>query len=121
MESSNLHQLLWVLNDTSVEEISRNFCKLSVLSPDLRGTSDFFVFLQRAHRILTDIDDRAEYDHAGGRTHTPIVCYEMRKPHTSHYPSRSVTPKNNQQFTGDILNKCWKMQQKYTKLENSSG
>ena len=41
MESSNLYQLLLVPNNASVEEITRNFRKLSVLSnPDQGGTSD---------------------------------------------------------------------------------
>ena len=26
-----------------------------------------------------------------GRRHTPMVCNELREPHTSHYPSRPVT------------------------------
>ena len=36
-----------------------------------------------------------------GRKHIPVVCNERRKPHTSHYPSRPVTTKNNQQTTQD--------------------
>ena len=44
-----------------MEEITTNFRKLSDLShPDQAGTSDNFVRLQRAHRILTDPDARAE-------------------------------------------------------------
>ena len=37
------------------------------------------------------------YHHVGGRRHTPLVCNESREPHTSHYTSRPITKKNNQQ------------------------
>ena len=39
------------------------------------------------------------YHHVGGRRHTPVACNESREPHTSHYTSRPVTKKNNQQTT----------------------
>ena len=39
------------------------------------------------------------YHHVRGRRHTPAVCNRSREPHTSHYPSRPVTTKNNQQTT----------------------
>ena len=63
MESASLYELLLVPSDASVEEITRKFRKLSVLChPDQGGTSEIFVRLQRAHRILTDHNARAEYD-----------------------------------------------------------
>ena len=34
-----------------------------------------------------------------GERHTPVVCNESREPHTSHYPSRPVPKRNNQQTT----------------------
>ena len=34
-----------------------------------------------------------------GRRHTPVVCNESKEPHTSHYLSRSVAKRNNQQTT----------------------
>ena len=34
-----------------------------------------------------------------GRRHIPVVCNESGEPHTSHYTSRPVTKKNNQQTT----------------------
>ena len=37
--------------------------------------------------------------HVGGRRHTPVVCNESGEPHTSHYPTRPVTRRNNQQIT----------------------
>ena len=53
---------------------------------------------------LTDIMDLRHQSSAmciivGGRTHTPVVCNESREPHTSHYPSGTVTKRNNQQLT----------------------
>ena len=77
MESSNLYQLLLVPNNASMEEITRNFRKLSVLShPDQAGTSDNFVRLQRAHRILTDPDARAEYDLNGCEAADELLTFK---------------------------------------------
>ena len=43
------------------------------------------------------------YHHVGGRRHTPVVCNESRKPHTSHYPSNeNKQPTNFFKFTPSI-------------------
>ena len=57
-----------------------------------------FFFSIRYHRSSSSIKCHV-YHHVGGRRHTPVVCNEKREPHTSHYTSRPVTKKNNQQTT----------------------
>ena len=65
---------------------------------DCQSLYQFFFLLLRYHRSSSSIKCHV-YLHVGGRRHTPVVCNEKREPHTSHYTSRTITKKNNQQTT----------------------
>ena len=59
---------------------------------------NFVFFTIRYHGSLSSIKFHVCH-HVGGRTHTPVVCDQRWKLHSSHYPSRPVKTKNNQETT----------------------
>ena len=76
-----------------------NLCRVHLKQEWRLFLLSFFSFFSiRYHRSSSSITCHM-YHHVGGRRHTPVVCSDKREPHTSHYTSRPVTKKNNQQTT----------------------